>query len=214
MTDLANLPNTLDALVEHLRETDNSGEHDLWETADLVLAVIGDRLPLAAGHGRTWSPRAAPSFQSEAARLVAREITKTLATEGILVNGREANERTLLGWAENAHVWPALERVEGASFYAHYALKSPKYDGIRQARLERLRDRSRNGRVTETAVRNWIRDQKPAEKQTFLEKVERRIRLAIKAATAPWEATVEDDRHEIARLLRLIANEIDEGVFK
>jgi hypothetical protein len=103
--------------------------------------------------------------------------------------------------------------VPEASFYAHRALNSPKYNGYRQQRLLRLREKAPNGRVTETAVRMWIRDSQPAEKQTFLEKVERRLRSAVKSSAAPWERTVEDDRMAIAKMLRVIATEIEAGDF-
>jgi hypothetical protein len=206
-----NMPTTVGALVEHLRDADQGREKDMWETADLTLAAIADKLPEAAKDQRSGTPR--PSFNSEAAREAAREIRDAVRDEGILVNGGDAKARTLLDWAETAHVWSAEDRVPEASFYAHRALNSPKYNGYRQQRLLRLREKAPNGRVTETAVRMWIRDGQPAEKQSFLEKVERRIRLAVKSAAAPWERTVEDDRIAIAKMLRVIATEIEAGDF-
>jgi hypothetical protein len=206
----------LERLVKHLAQIDQGGEHDLWETADLTWDFIADALPMSTGQGRSaGTPRTSEvSFRSEAAREAAREVTGRLRSDGVLVDGREASERTLLEWAETASIWPPDERVEAASFYAHRALNPPKYGGTRRTRLLRLQAKSATGRVTEPQVRQWIRDRKPGEKQTFLEKVERRLRSAVKSAAAPWEATEHDDRMKIAKILREIAGEIERGEFR
>src|SRR4030095_14812778 len=63
--------------------------------------------------------------------------------------------------------WPPSERVDGASFTAHYLLRSSSYPH-RRANLERLRDRSKNGKVTAHAVKVWISERNPAAQQTVL----------------------------------------------
>lgn len=215
-TDRGSTDSALDALVERLREADTGGEQDIWETADLTLAAVVDRLPKAVGHGlqNTATVLWEFSFTSQAARDVASEITNRLVAEGILIDGNDPKPKTLLTWAKTAQVWSREDRVPGASFYAHRALNSPKYDRIRVERLQRLVDKSSTGRISDKTVRNWIRDRKPGEKQSFLQKVERRLRGAVKSAASPWEATVQADRDKIAQILRVIANEIENGTFK
>lgn len=108
--------------------------------------------------------------------------------------------------------WPPAERVEGASFTAHYLLRSGTYPN-RRANLERLRDRSSNGKVTAHAVKVWISEKKPPAHKTFLQLVDERVRSALKAAANPWHTVAQDDRNEIARLLRVIAEEVQDGTF-
>ena len=217
MSVALNEPTVVGALIGALRDADQGREKDMWSLADLTLDALKDTLPaMRPGRGayeRGDSPLSELSFKSEAAREAARELSDKVRAEGILINGNEAKSRTFLDWAQTAHVWASDERVPEASFYAHRALNSPKYNGIRRQRLLRLREKAPNGRVTETAVRMWIRDRMPAEKQSFLEKVERRLRSAVKSAAAPWERTVEDDRMAIAKMLRVIASEIEAGDF-
>lgn len=108
--------------------------------------------------------------------------------------------------------WPPSERVEGASFTAHYLLRASTYPN-RRANLERLRDRSKNGKVTAHAVKVWISERKPRSHKSFLELVDVRVRASLKAAAKPWHTVAQDDRDAIARLLRIMADEVQDGSF-
>lgn len=108
--------------------------------------------------------------------------------------------------------WPPTERVTGASFSAHYLLRAKTYPN-RRANLERLRDRSKGGKVTARAVKVWISEKKPSAHKSFLELVEERVRTSLKAAAAPWHTVAEGDRASIARILRVIAEEVESGEF-
>jgi hypothetical protein len=112
-----------------------------------------------------------------------------------------------------SRAWSAEDRVEAASFKAHYLLRSQTYDKNRKAILDRLAKKSRTGRVTGHAVEVYISERKPRHSWTFLALVDRRVRASLKAAAQPWHLVADTDRESIADLLRAIAAEVEDGTF-
>lgn len=112
-----------------------------------------------------------------------------------------------------AEVWPPEERrTEIATFSAHYELRGQQWRN-RGAVLERLARKSATGRVAQRQVRVWKSEQNPPALRTFLQLVEQRVRSSLKAAAAPWHTVKDGDRTAIARILREIANEVEDGTF-
>lgn len=133
-------------------------------------------------------------------------------TEALRHAGQDYKRSTVKDYRQTAEAWPQAERVEGASFKAHKMLRSGKYPN-RRANLERIRDRSATGKVTAHAVEVWISEKKPRSQKSFLELVDVRVRAALKAAAKPWHTVAQDDREAIARLLRIVADEVQDGSF-
>lgn len=132
--------------------------------------------------------------------------------EALTVEGCDYGRSHVRELRKTRESWPPSERVEGASFTAHYVLRSGTYPN-RRANLERLRDRSKTGKVTAHAVKVWISERKPPAHKSFLELVEERVRTSLKAAAAPWHTVSEGDRASIARILRVVAEEVESGEF-
>lgn len=133
-------------------------------------------------------------------------------TEALVAEGLDYKRDTVKTLRQVAEAWPPSERVDGATFTAHRMLRSSSYPN-RRASLERLRDRSANGKVTANAVKVWISEKKPRTHKSFLELVDVRVRAALRAAAKPWHTVAQDDREAIARLLRIVAEEVESGEF-
>lgn len=133
-------------------------------------------------------------------------------TEALVAEGLDYKRDTVKILRQVAEAWPPSERVEGATFTAHRMLRSSSYPN-RRANLERLRDRSPNGKVTAHAVKVWVSEKKPRSHKSFLELVDERVRASLKAAAQPWHTVAQDDREQIARLLRVLAEEVQAGEF-
>lgn len=112
-----------------------------------------------------------------------------------------------------SRAWPPEERLESASFNAHYLLRSKTYDRNRKQILERLERKSRTGKVTGQAVQIYISERKPKHTWTFIALVDRRVRASLKGAAQPWHLVADEDRERIADLLRTIAKEVEDGTF-
>ncbi len=173
---------------------------DAWELADAiyddVVSLHEEVATSSSDHTKTGLGKA-EEIVAEAHRQAGTEITKN-SLHGLFVTRR---------------AWPPdLRAPEVASFAAHYELRGNKFKN-RRAVLERLAGKTKTGRVTRHQVQVWKSERRPPAVRTFLELAEQRIRVGVKAAGHPWAQLAEGDRLAIARVLRTIADEVQEGTF-
>lgn len=177
-------------------------EHDRWDLVEAVEQDIVSRLgreAIALAHAR-------PSGVHTGLYAVCDEIADAVRAEGTEPLKRESIARFFVV----SQAWPREARVKGASYGAHERLFAR---GDRVARLQNLVDRASDGRVNRNDVDRWLADQKPRKFIGFLDGIERGVRAVLKAKGKPWTKVADDDRQEIARMLRTIANEIENGEF-
>lgn len=111
-----------------------------------------------------------------------------------------------------AVAWPRESRVKGATYGAHERMFHRE---DRVSRLSKLVERSSSGRVNRNDVDLWLSNTKTTKTLGFLEAIDKAVRSALLSKGKPWTHVVQDDRDEIARRLRIIAEEVQhsEGKF-
>lgn len=196
----------LDRVVSAARRLEEHEEVDRWEFAEDVREAVDEQTDDQNGFGH---PDQHPHTKTGLYAAI-DGVNAALADAGIISVGRSS----IVGAYTTAKAWPEEERVEGATYWAHYELRGRDYDGRRQKALQRLVNRSQKGRVGPRDVRLWKSSIRPSDITPFLEKVERRVRVAIKSAAAPWAGVSETDRDAIGRMLKRIADEIQTGEFR
>jgi hypothetical protein len=111
--------------------------------------------------------------------------------------GIELRVKTMLDYRATAIAWPDAGRTASAPYGAHRKLNGrPNRVQI----LERLA--KRHGYVTENMVRNWISEQKPAKFESWMDRIERRLRHTLHDAQTP------EAREAVADLLETLAGEM------
>ena len=196
----------LDRVVAAAKRIEEHEEVDRWEFADDVREAVDQRGE--SQNGFETQQRMGPAPKGFYAAI--DEVTERLTEENIVSVGRQS----IVGAYTTAKVWPPEDRVEGATYWAHHELRGRDYEGRRKRALERLVARSGTHRVGPKDVRLWKSSTRPSDMTPFIEKVDRRVRSAIKSAAAPWNGVAEGDRMEIARNLRRLADEIQADEFK
>jgi hypothetical protein len=197
-------PVALERVVEAARRLEEHEEVDRWEFADDVREAVDALAESQNGFETRGMGPAAQGFYA-----AIDEVNSALTDAGIITVGRQS----IVGAYTTAKAWPAEDRVEGATYWAHYELRGRDWDNRRARVLRRLLTESSRGRVGPQIVRTWKASVRPADLTPFLDKVERRLRSAIHAATKPWNQVAEDDRQEIGRILRRLADEVQTGEF-
>lgn len=104
--------------------------------------------------------------------------------------------------------WPRDSRVSGATYGAHERLFSRE---DRVNRLSKLVDRSSDGKVNRNDVDLWLSTLKTRAIVGFLDGIDKAVRSAVLAKGKPWSHVAQDDREEIARRLRIVADEVQHG---
>lgn len=127
--------------------------------------------------------------------------------------GTEKTRSALHNTFVTRRVWPPEERrPELASFSVHYELRGKDYRNRREL-IEKYASRSKTGRWSLHDMRRWKSERKPKEFQTFIQIIDGRVRRAVKTSGQPWTLLADTDRQQIADLLRVLAREIEDGVF-
>jgi hypothetical protein len=181
-------------------EVAKKAERDNWALADAILQDIHDLNP------------ALTQVRADGVNTGRTEAEKMLHEEMTAAGVADFTPAYLHNLYVTSRAWPPEDRIEQATFRAHYLLRSQTYDKKRKAVLERLAKKSK-GRVNQLAVQVWISEHKPRQQYTFLQLVERRIRGSVKGAAAPWHLVAEDDRQAIAAILHRVAAEVEDGTF-
>lgn len=120
--------------------------------------------------------------------------------------------RTVSNLYRVAVAWPRESRIEGATYGAHERLFHRE---DRVNRLTKLVERSSDGKVNRNDVDLWLSTLKPASVRGFLDGIDHAVRAAVFNKGKPWTHVAQDDRDEIARRLRAVAEEVQhsEGKF-
>jgi hypothetical protein len=174
-----------------------------WDMADAIYRDVQKQMP-GNDDASSFGTQGVSTGLGKAEEIVA-DAHRKAGTE-ITQNGVHAHFVT-------RRAWPPEERLPDiASYAAHYELRGKDYRN-RADVLQRLARKSSTGRATRKAVQIWKSERKPPAHRTFLELAERRIRAGVKAAGHPWGHVADGDRATIARMLREIANEIEDRRF-
>ena len=194
----------LTRVVQAARRLEEHEEVDRWELADDVREAVDERSDDQNGFGH-------PEHSHTKTGLYAAidQVNDALYEAGVISVGRES----IVGAYTTAKAWPSEERVEGATYWAHYELRSRMFDGRRQRALQRLVEHSRTGRVGPKDVRLWKSSRQPTAVQPFLYQIEEAVRGALLRKGRPWDKVGDDDRAAINRILRDIGGEIVRGEF-
>lgn len=177
-------------------------EHDRWDIVEAVQQDIATNPSLAA--------RAADSLPGQRLPVELEQLCSEIADACRGEGADTWKTKTVVDLYRVAQAWPRESRVEGASYGAHERLFTRP---DRAVRLQKMVERSSDGRINRNDVDRWLADQKPRKFVGFLEGIERGVRAVLKVKGRPWAKVADEDRAEIARVLRRIANEIENGEF-
>ena len=192
-------------VVEAAKRLEEHEEVDRWEFADDVREAVDALSSNQNGFGLSQGAGDRTGLYA-----AIDEVNSALYDAGVISVGRQS----IVGSYATAKAWPATERVRGATYWAHYELRGREWEGRRQRALLRLVSESSKGRVGPQIVRTWKASVTPTDLTPFLEKVDKRVRSAIKSAATPWDRVTDDDRQQIAISLRRLADEIQAGEFR
>lgn len=180
--------------------------HDAWELADAifedVLSLVPDPTQVA-----TRVKEGRPAFDS------GRRAAEDEVYEAHKKAGTEVGRTYVSQMFDTVRVWPPADRLpDKASFVVHSELRGKDYPNRREI-IEKLAAKSDTGRLTWINLRRWKSERKPEPFKTFLQIAEERIRRAVHDAGKPWHTVQADDRAEIVRVIRTIADEIEAETF-
>jgi hypothetical protein len=180
--------------------------HDAWELADAiyqdVVSLVPDDKKLVVATTSSGGLGAAGIKEAE-----------ERVYDAHTAAGTEIGRTYLRAMFDTVRVWPPEDRLyEKASFVVHSELRGKDYPNRREV-IQRLAAKSDTGRVSWSDLRRWKSERKPARFKTFLQIAEDRIRKAVHDAGKPWHMVAADDRAEIVRIIRTIADEIEAETF-
>jgi hypothetical protein len=175
--------------------------HDAWELADAiyedVLSLSPDFEVAPQSPGGNKGLTEAQEYVYDAHRMAGTEIGKS----------------SVAAMFSTVRVWPPDDRLpDKASFVVHSELRGKDYPNRREI-IQRLAGESETGRVTWSHLRRWKSEKKPEAFKTFLQIAEERIRRAVHDVGKPWHTVAEGDRAQIVKVIRGIANEIEQETF-
>lgn len=185
-------------------------EVDRWEFADDVAEAVEEQMDGTEAQNRfVLREPGAKTGINKALDKVRDEIRDAGAPD-------VASKETVRGAFWTATAWPVEERVQGANYWAHYELRAKEYDGQRSAILKRLVARSTDGRVGTKDVRLWKSDRRPADLTSRDEKLDRRLRTALRGWASPQKFTqlAVDEQQGAAKTLYRLAREVETGEFE
>lgn len=204
MTELAVVSTgALERVVATARRMEQHEEVDRWDFADDVHEAINDE----RGPETVSGPRQGNQHSMSGFYRAVDKVNDSLRKAQVTSVGRSS----IVGAYATAEAWPEEDRVEGANYWAHYELRGRDYTNRKQV-LERLVEKT-DGPVGTPRVRLWKSDQKHEKTVPFLDQVERGVRGFLKRKGNPWDRVADDDRQQIARMLRAVAAEIAAGEF-
>lgn len=196
----------LERVVATARKMEEHEEFDRWQFADDVREAVDELSEHQNGFGAPEKPTTNTGLYA-----AIDKVNNQVASAGVVSVGRQS----IVAAYTTAKAWPKGERVVGANYWAHFELRAREYDGRRQQILNRL-VKQHKSTVSTPQVRLWKSSTKPMDITPRHERLEKKIRAALRSWASPQKFTQlhPDEQNLAEKLLYQLAGEISRGEFK
>ncbi len=210
VTELKPRSSALARVVATAKKMEEHEEFDRWQFADDVAEAVDELANGENGFDRSDRDKAGRGSADTGFFRALDQVNDAVSAAGVVTVGRGS----IRGAYGTAKAWPPEIRVEGANYWAHYELQGQAYNTRRQQILQRL-VKLHKGTVSTPQVRLWKSNSKPADLTPRDQKLENKLRSALRSWASPQKFTQlhQDEQQAAQTILRNLAGEIARGDF-